>query len=359
MVSLVFPYVLRIRGAEADGLAMTVTLDIFAEGRSLDSRPVANKLLTWRNKSPPRISPLTKNRCRVAVLDKHGIHCNYRGAISNQSSPLEFLAQEVERFWSGSRVMTLIHDGSLTSERSPDDRQSILLTSMSDLRAPNMIDLLVASLFFLEVVNKPGDLFPQECQICMRCRLPPGNHLFNLLYRLRYRDARVYCRSNSRRWHEHSLCDTQQWDRVKSGAEYGLSWAMEFISVDMQIHVEMDGLVERKCISDGPVTLKDLSQDLGEGTLATGGVVRSEESGSAVAGRGRTISNPISARHDKKVSSSSSETIFEANEKAEVVGRRQDREHLGLARSPACEEIDQLGVIIQDLIDSQLGSEYF
>lgn len=359
MVSFVIPYVSRSWGAEADRLAMTVTVDVFAEGRSLDSRPVVNKWLAWRSKAPPRISPLTKNRCRVAVLGKRGILCNYRDAVADQSSPLEFLAQEVERLWFGSRVLTMIHDGSSSSDQTPDYRQSIFLTSMSDLRALNINDLLVASLFFLEVVDEPGNLFPQECQIRMRCRLPPGNHLFNLLYRLRYRDARVYCRSNSRRWHEHSLCDTRQWDELKAGAEYSLSWAMEFTSFDMQIHVEMDGVVERKYISDGPITLSDLIQDPGEGTWAPVEEVKREESGHALSGRGCTISKPISVINDKNVSSSGSETPFDANEKAEVFGRKQDLEHVGVARSLVCEEIDQLGTIIQDLIDSQREREYF
>ncbi|KAI7775995.1 Patatin-like serine hydrolase [Diaporthe eres] len=267
------------------GNAMAVTVDIFAEGRSLDSRRAGSKWLAWRSKAPTRISPLPKTRCRVAVLGKRGILSNYRGALADHSSPLEFLAQEVERLWFGSRIMTIIHDGSSTSDQTPQYRQSIALTSMSDPRAPNMSDLLVASLFFLEVVDEPGYLFPQECQIRMRCRLPAGHHLFNLIYKLRYRDARVYCRSNSRRWHEHILCDTRQWEKLKEGAEYSLSWAMEFTSLDMQLHVEMDGLAERNYISDGPVTLKDLSQDPGRGTSAPVGRVRSEESCRALGGR--------------------------------------------------------------------------
>lgn len=354
-----FPQVSRSWGAEADGLAMAVTVDVFAEGRSLDSRRAGSKWLAWRSKAPTRISPLPKSRCRVAVLGKRGILSNYRGALADHSSPLEFLAQEVERLWFGSRIMTIIHDGSSTSDQTPQYRQSIALTSMSDPRAPNMSDLLVASLFFLEVVDEPGYLFPQECQIRMRCRLPAGHHLFNLIYKLRYRDARVYCRSNSRRWHEHILCDTRQWEKLKEGAEYGLSWAMEFTSLDMQLHVEMDGLVERNYISDGPVTLKDLSQDPGGGTSAPVGRVRSEESCRALGGRGRTISKPIPVYDDKNFSSSSSETPFEANEKAEVIGHRQDREHLGVTRSPVSEEIDQLGTIIQGLIDSQRERNYF
>lgn len=352
MVSLVVPTVLRSRVAEADGLALAVTVDVFGEGRSLDSHPVANKWLAWRSKAPLHISPLAKTRCRVAVLGKRGILCNYRGVLSDQISPLEFLAQEVERLWSGSRVMTMIHDGSLSSDRAPDYRQSLPLTSMSDLHAPNMSDLLVASLFFLELVDEPSHVFPQECQIRMRCRLPPGHHLFNLIYKLRYRDTRVYCRGDSRRWHEHSLCDIRQWDRLKAGAEYGLSWVMEFTSFDMQIHVEMDGLVERKYISDGPVTLKDLYPDPGQDTSAP-------VSGHAFRWSGRAIYEPISVQQEKGSSCPVSETPSEANEKAEVVLRKQDWEEIGNARSPLYKEIDHLGTILQGLIDSQREREYF
>jgi hypothetical protein len=127
---------------------------------------------------------------------------------------------------------------------------------------------------------------------------------------------------------------------------------MEFTSFDTQIHVEMDGLVERKYISDGPVTLKDLSPDPGEGTSAP-------VSGRASRGRGRTISEPISVQNDNGVSSPISETPFEANKKAEVSVRKQDREELGIARSPVYEEIDQLGTILQGLIDSQRQRKYF
>lgn len=197
-------------------------------------------------------------RPKIVVYRKYDIISNYRGTIrKNFLDPEVFLAHEVDRLWPGSSFVTIVHNGEMTVDKSRNASDRLLRSDNEVQILHEVTDQLIASLFYLEVVSVPTR-FPQSCKMRMRCRLPPSNHLFNLLFRLRQRDAKVHCRSTSRQWHCKKICSMRQWQALKKGGEFEICWIMEFTSPQSPVEVKIDGFLEEGHVSKNTDTLAKL-----------------------------------------------------------------------------------------------------
>lgn len=120
---------------------------------------------------------------------------------------------------------------------------------------------LQASLFYLELSEAlPSFSIPSSVEIRIRCRLPPGPDLANLVKRLRSKDAQVaYHGEEPTRQAE--LCTATIWDRIRRGHPFERRLHVRALSEDTLVSVEVDSLIpgsSRRKISNCPCILRDL-----------------------------------------------------------------------------------------------------
>lgn len=143
-----------------------------------------------------------------------------------------------------------------------------------------MADSLLASLFYIELVHEP--LFHSSriiCELQMRCRLPSGPFLSDLVARLcqpprRTRsDARlcdlseranVYYGGNGQ-VHAIAAIDDRLWNEIRAGGSFIKYLNVEVFSLDSMIEVRIDSIIgdERPFISNCPYRLGKLVKDQG------------------------------------------------------------------------------------------------
>ncbi|KGQ07973.1 hypothetical protein BBAD15_g6696 [Beauveria bassiana D1-5] len=99
--------------------------------------------------------------------------------------------------------------------------------------------------------------------VYIRCRIPPGSHLLNLMQRFRQWKTPIFYRVGRRSWLREILCDSETWEALKSGQEYRRRLDMGAPAFGLQIQVRIEttpaggGLYD---ISSSPFTVADLLQ---------------------------------------------------------------------------------------------------
>lgn len=133
-----------------------------------------------------------------------------------------------------------------------------------------MADNLYASLFYVELVTKqPGmPLFhasPTIGKLRMRCRLPSGEALVDLVMRLSERRATIHYKCNEPNFLTMPALDSDLRAEVRAGGAFVRNFEVEIISPDSIIEVQIDSLISdnRPNISNCPYRLGTLIQDQG------------------------------------------------------------------------------------------------
>ncbi|KAI7785350.1 hypothetical protein LA080_007183 [Diaporthe eres] len=120
---------------------------------------------------------------------------------------------------------------------------------------------LQASLFYLELTEAPPSFsIPSSVEIRVRCRLPPGPDLANLIKRLRSMDAQIAYHGDEPST-QAELCTATIWDRIRRGHPFERRLHIRAQSEETVVNVEVDSLLpgsSRSKISNCPCTLGDL-----------------------------------------------------------------------------------------------------
>ncbi|KAK7927874.1 hypothetical protein PG985_004872 [Apiospora marii] len=154
-------------------------------------------------------------------------------------SPYELAQYECGVLWPGSAVVTVASGA--------EDQLAASLRS------------LVASLFFVEISasTQPHSL-TQPVGFRLGCRLVPGYHLQNLMFRLR--DERALIRFDGMNC---PLCDDEQWEQIKQGYEYREVIHSRIRAPAAWVQVELVTDSGRSSISNCPFQLHGLASAQG------------------------------------------------------------------------------------------------
>lgn len=118
-----------------------------------------------------------------------------------------------------------------------------------------MADRLLASLFYLEAEDSLGSqiLLP----VCIRCRLPSGQTLVDLLMRARLRNAQIHCGRQTS-----ILCPEENWRDAARGKPFMRRIYIPVSSPSDIIDIKISGLVsDTTSVSNCPYELEALMNE--------------------------------------------------------------------------------------------------
>jgi hypothetical protein len=151
-------------------------------------------------------------------------------------------------------------DRTLRPEKIPDWQIDFRLQTASQSRLESSADILIASLFYLELIGVPqldelGSLF---CRAQIRCRLLPSSEAYPILIeRLRERRARFYYEYQSI-----PCINRQLYDEASRGIAFSRCIEMSLPSLQHNLDVKIDGVTRAsQRISNCPYKLQQLVED--------------------------------------------------------------------------------------------------
>jgi hypothetical protein len=97
-----------------------------------------------------------------------------------------------------------------------------------------MASMAIASCFFAEL---PADSGPWPGSVLLKCRIPPGQHLLNMMVRLRPAKAYYRVGGSSTEWVETTICDEDQFEKLKGGEAYCKTIALGAVSYQDNIDI--------------------------------------------------------------------------------------------------------------------------
>lgn len=116
---------------------------------------------------------------------------------------------------------------------------------------------LFSALFYVDVCSYPDlSVSPGSCEIEVKCRLAPGNHLNAVTHRLHDQELRVYYRGCGE-WHQKYLCLTK-WD---SQLPFSRRFKVEVLSLESRLELRIDSPTQigrQENSSNTPCRLRDL-----------------------------------------------------------------------------------------------------
>lgn len=125
---------------------------------------------------------------------------------------------------------------------------------------------LFASLFYVTLQREPKAwVSPCDCELEVRCRLPNGHHLNEVLRKVAYDKIRIHY-FNCGEWHASDLCDVSTWKNITSGRhDFSKAIRVQVQSREAYIELAIDNSAEgddRENISNCPYRLMNLIEDM-------------------------------------------------------------------------------------------------
>ncbi len=153
-------------------------------------------------------------------------------------------------------------DRALRPEKVPDWLADFRLQAANRTRLESSVDILLASLFYVELIGVPqldelGSLF---CRAQIRCRILPSSEAYqNLIERLRERRARFYYDYKSIPCINRQLCS-----EASRGIAFSRCIEMSLPSLQHSLDVKIDGITRvSQRISNCPYKIQQLVEDQG------------------------------------------------------------------------------------------------
>ena len=124
---------------------------------------------------------------------------------------------------------------------------------------------MISHLFYIELLSVPT-LYsvPDRALLRLRCRLPSGPPLMDLVSRLRERKARVFYRGDEETYTVETLVTSAALARCRDGEDFTITLNVSVTSMSSTLDVKIDGVVVgEEPISNCPYELRSLVRDQG------------------------------------------------------------------------------------------------
>ena len=154
---------------------------------------------------------------------------------------------EASHLWGGTKIDIVFDYLGGTCNASPE--------------IPTAANILLASLFYVEAEASPKfySASPVVLVLIIKCRLPAGRHLTDLMMKARMKKIKVYYGGDGPVKTSY-LCTAEAWNGVREGKHFVRRVNVRLLSPDSLVHFKLDGITEvgRVDISNSPCQVRKL-----------------------------------------------------------------------------------------------------